>query len=39
MAVGNPPEDVTGLVAADAEVHRFERTEVLLQAFWPSQPS
>src|SRR5204862_1204060 len=30
VAVGNAPQDVAGLVAADAEVHRLERAEVFL---------
>src|SRR6202040_1922941 len=33
MALGNAPENVTGLVAADAEVHRFEGAEVFLPGF------
>src|SRR5262245_48955575 len=33
MAVGDAPEDVPGLVAADAEVDRFEGAEVFLPGF------
>ena len=33
MAVGDAPENVTGLVAADAEVDRFEGAEVFLPGF------
>ena len=33
MAFGNAPENVAGLVAADAEVHRFEGAEVFLPGF------
>src|SRR5262249_32812775 len=30
VAVGDPPKDVAGLIAADAEVHRLEGAEILL---------
>ena len=33
MAFGDAPENVTGLVAADAEVHRLEGAEVFLPGF------
>ena len=33
MAFGNAPENVAGLVAADAEVHRLEGAEVFLPGF------
>ena len=33
MAVGDAPENVTGLVAADAEVDRLEGAEVFLPGF------
>jgi hypothetical protein len=33
MAVGDAPENVAGLIAADAQVHRLEGTEVFLPGF------